>query len=135
MKVKECVTKEVVTVSPYRPARDAFLLMKSMGIRHLVVVEEGVIVGIVTDRDFRRPKAADVFKSWDELYRLSDEFRVEDLMSSPVHTVDAQADIQEAARLMLQHRVGALPITDSHHGLAGIITETDLLRALAASGK
>lgn len=130
MKVKDCVTKEVVTVSPYRPAKDAFGLMKSMGIRHLVVVKEGVIKGIVTDRDFRRPKAAEEFKSWDALYRLSNEFQVEDLMISPVHTVDANADIKEAAQLMVKHRIGALPVTDAHHGLAGIITETDLLKAL-----
>lgn len=135
MKVKDCITKEVITVSPYRPAKDAFLLMKSMGIRHLVVVEEGVVVGIITDRDFRRPKAAELFKSWDALYRLSDEFQVEDLMSSPVTTIDAQADIKEAAEIMVENRIGALPVTDPHHGLAGIITETDLLKALAASSK
>ena len=130
MKVKECVTKEVVTITPEASAKEAFGLMKSMGIRHLVVVKEGVIVGMVTDRDLRRPKASDVFKSWHELYRVSDEFQVEDIMTSPVKTIDAQADIQEAAKLMVAHRIGALPVTDAHHGLAGIITETDLLKAL-----
>lgn len=133
MKVKEWITKEVVSVSPYRPAKDAFLMMKSLGIRHLVVVKEGVIVGMITDRDFRRPKAAEIFKSWEELYKLSDEFQVEDLMNCPVKTIDAGADIKEAAKLMVQHRIGALPVTDAHHGLAGIITETDLLKALIAS--
>lgn len=133
MKVRDWITKEVVSVSPYRPAKDAFLMMKSLGIRHLVVVKEGVIVGMITDRDFRRPKAAEIFKSWDELYKLSDEFQVEDLMSCPVKTIDAEADIKEAAKLMVEHRIGALPVTDAHHGLAGIITETDLLKALIAS--
>ncbi len=131
--MKDWVTKKVVSVSPYRPAKDAFLMMKSLGIRHLVVVKEGVIVGIITDRDFRRPKAAEIFKSWDELYKLSDEFQVEDLMNYPVKTIDAAADVKEAAKLMVEHRIGALPVTDAHHGLAGIITETDLLKALIAS--
>ena len=130
MRVKECVTKEVVIIDPGASAKEAFGLMKSMSIRHLVVVKEGVVLGVVTDRDLRRPKVAEVFHSWDEIYRLSDEFQVEDTMSSPAITVQANADVKEAARIMVEHRIGALPVTDAHHGLAGIITETDLLKAL-----
>lgn len=133
MKVKECITKEVVTVSPEATAKEAFGMLKSMKIRHLVVVKEGVIRGIVTDRDLRRPQASDMFKSWDELYRISDDFQVEDIMTSPAITIDAEADIKEAARMMVKHRIGALPVTDAHRGLAGIITDIDLLKALVAS--
>ena len=133
MQVKECITHQVVTIAPEATAKEAFGLMKSMGIRHLVVVKEGVLMGIVTDRDLRRPKVSDIFKSWHELYRISDEFQVEDVMTSPVITVDASADIKEAARIMVERRIGALPVTDAHRGLAGIITETDLLRALISS--
>jgi len=133
MKVKECITKEVVTVSPEATAKEAFGMLKSMKIRHLVVVKEGVIRGIVTDRDLRRPQASDMFKSWDELYRISDDFQVEDIMTSPAITIDADADIKEAARTMVKHRIGALPVTDAHRGLAGIITDIDLLKALVAS--
>ena len=133
MQVKECITHHVVTIAPEATAKEAFGLMKSMGIRHLVVVKEGVLMGIVTDRDLRRPKVSDIFKSWHELYRISDEFQVEDVMTSPVITVDASADIKEAARFMVERRIGALPVTDAHRGLAGIITETDLLRALISS--
>ncbi len=132
MKVKNWYAKDVVTIAPGASTKEAFALMKSLGIRHLVVVQEGVVMGIVTDRDLRRPKSADVFKSWDELYRLSDQFQVEDVMASPVVMVDLNADITEAAKLMVEHRIGALPVTDAHHGLAGIITETDLLKALVA---
>ena len=130
MHVRDCMTHEVVTITPEASAKQAFGLMKSMGIRHLVVVKEGVILGMVTDRDLRRPHAAEIFKSWQELYRLSDEFQVEDVMTSPVMTIDASADIQEAAHIMVERRIGALPVTDAHRGLAGIITETDLLKAL-----
>lgn len=133
MQVKECVTKEVVAVDPLMSTKEAFGLMKSMGIRHLVVVKEGKVLGVVTDRDLRRPQVSDIFKSWDELYRVSDEFQVEDVMVSPVVTIDANADVREAAKIMVKRRIGALPVTDAHHGLAGIITETDLLKALVAS--
>lgn len=134
MKVRECVTGQVVTVDPSMSTKEAFALLKSMGIRHLVVVKEGMVLGIVTDRDLRRPKVSDVFKSWDQLYRLSEEFEVEDIMVSPVITIDANADLREAAKLMVERRIGALPVTDAHHGLAGIITETDLLKALVSGG-
>ena len=133
MKVKECMATQVVTVKPELSAKEAFGLIKSLGVRHLVVVKEGVLLGVVTDRDLRRPKAAEIFKSWDELYRLSDEFQVEDVMTSPVMTIDASADVKEAAGLLVKHRIGALPVTDAHHGLAGIITETDLRKALIAA--
>lgn len=130
MNVRDWCEKRVVTIAPEASAKEAFALMKSMGIRHLVVVKESEVLGIVTDRDLRRPKVADAFKSWDEVYRLSDEFQVEDIMSSPVKTIDAQAPVEEAAQMMVKYRIGALPVTDAHHGLAGILTETDLLRAL-----
>jgi acetoin utilization protein AcuB len=96
-------------------------------------VQDRRVVGIVTDRDLRRPKAADLFKSWHEAYRLGDEFQVEDVMTSPVHTIDAGADVAEAARIMVERRVGALPVADANGGLAGIVTETDLLKALIAT--
>lgn len=132
MKVKECITREVVTVSPDASAMEAFRLMKAYRIRHLPVVKEGVVLGIVTDRDLRRPQVSDVFKSWDQLYKLSDEFSVEDVMTSPVLTVDASEDVREAARKLVSHRIGALPVTDAHHGLYGIFTETDALKALVS---
>lgn len=134
MQVKECITNQVVSIKPEMSAKQAFSLLKSLGVRHLVVVEEGVVLGVVTDRDLRRPEVADIFKSWDEVYRISDDFQVEDIMTSPVMTIDANADVKEAAQIMIENRIGALPVTDAHHGLAGIITETDLLKALIASG-
>lgn len=133
MKVKDCITQQVVTIGPEATAKDAFALLKSLKIRHLVVVKDGVIEGIVTDRDLRRPHASEIFKSWDQLYRISDEFQVEDIMTSPVATIDAQADVKEAAKIMVERRIGALPVTDAHRGLAGIITEIDLLKALIAA--
>lgn len=106
MQVNECMTNHVVTVAPETSTKQAFGLMKSLGIRHLAVVKEGVVPGVVTDRDLRRPQTADVFKARGDLYRLGEEFQGEDVMSSPVVTVDANA---------------------------GILTDTDLLKALIAS--
>lgn len=133
MKVQDGITQQVITIAPEATTKEAFGTMKSLGIRHLVVVRNERIVGIVTDRDLRRPKMSDLFKSWDELYRISDDFTVEDVMNSPVTTIAADADIKEAATLLVQKHIGALPVVDAQGKLTGIITEFDLLRALIAS--
>ena len=112
--------------------KEAFGLMKSLGIRHLPVVKEGILKGIVTDRDLRRPKISDVFKSWNELYRIGDDIQVADIMVRSVRTISEGALIKEAARIMVEKRIGALPVTDSKGKLVGIITESDILRAFVA---
>lgn len=132
MKVKNWISKEVITISPEASVKQAFGLMKSMGIRHLPVVKGKVLKGIVTDRDLRRPKISDVFKSWHELYRINDDIQVEDIMVSPVLTIGAEAPIREAAQVMAEKRIGALPVTDSKGQMVGIITESDVLRAFVA---
>ena len=132
MKIKRWITKEVLTVSPETSVKEAFGLMKSMGIRHLPVVQNGTLTGIVTDRDLRRPKISDVFRSWHDLYRINDDIQVEDVMVSPVMTVGEETSIKEAAKTMAEKRIGALPVTDSKGKLVGIITESDILRAFVA---
>ncbi len=132
MKIKDWVTTTVIEIAPEASVKEAFYLMKSMGIRHLPVVKNGTLNGIVTDRDLRRPKISDVFKSWEELYRINDDIQVEDIMVSPVLTVDPDAQIKEAAKIMVQNRIGALPVVDKKGKLVGIITESDILRAFVA---
>jgi acetoin utilization protein AcuB len=87
-------------------------------IRHLPVIEDDRLVGIVTDRDIRSVASAL------PLERL----RVGDVMSRPVITVTPETQVQEAAKLMLAHRIGGLPVVKAGT-LVGIITETDLLEA------
>ncbi len=129
MKVRNWITKEVIAIAPEASVKQAFGLMKSMGIRHLPVVKGRVLKGIVTDRDLRRPKILDVFKSWHELYRISDDIQVEDVMVSPAFTIGEGASIKEAAQVMVQKRIGALPVIDFKGHMVGIITESDILRA------
>lgn len=135
MKIKDWITKEVVTVSPEASVKEAFYLMKALGIRHLPVIKNGSLKGIVTDRDLRRPKISDIFKTWDELYKLNDEISVEDVMVTPVLTIQEKAAIKDAATLMVQKRIGAIPVTDAKGKLVGIITESDILRAFVAGKK
>lgn len=132
MKIKDWITHEVVTIGPEASVKEAFGLLKSLGIRHLPVVKDGELKGIVTDRDLRRPKISDVFKTWDELYRINEEIQVEDIMATPALTISEDSTIKEAAKVMAQKRIGALAVTDKKGNLSGIITESDVLRAFAS---
>ena len=135
MRVKEWMSASPTTTDPKTSMSEARELMRRKGIRHLLVTEGERLVGIVTDRDLRRPKLSDVFKSWDQLYRINDEIQVEDIMASPALTIPEEATIQEAAKIMANNRIGALPVTDKKGKLDGVITESDILRALAAGKK
>jgi CBS domain-containing protein len=100
-------------------------------IRHLVVVDDARVVGIVTDRDIRLnlPSPATSLSVWELNYLLS-RLTVGGVMSAAVIVVDPDRPIAEAARLMLDHKIGALPVVDEGR-LIGIITESDFVRAMA----
>jgi acetoin utilization protein AcuB len=108
---------------------EARALMQARGIRHLLVVDEGRLQGIVTDRDIRLNMAspATSLSVW-ELNHLLAGLTVEKVMTTSVIVIDPERDAREAARLMLDHKIGALPVLDGDR-LLGIITESDLLRA------
>ncbi len=118
-----------VTVSPDDSFRHAMTLIRQRGIRHLPVVEGERLVGIVTDRDIRQasPSPATGLEVH-ELHYLLEQVRVQEIMTTKVVTVTPETLIEEAARLMLQHRIGGLPVVQEGR-LVGIITETDILQA------
>jgi acetoin utilization protein AcuB len=137
MKIKDWMTTKVVTVSPEASVRTAFATMKRHGFRHLPVVRDGRLVGVVTDRDLRRPDISDVFKEWDDLYRLGEDISVEDVMTVQVVTVTPETDLLTAASMLVEKRIGALPVVEEDSKLVGIVTTIDLLKAFVrnASGE
>jgi acetoin utilization protein AcuB len=118
-----------ITVGPLDSFRHAMNLIHQRGIRHLPVVEGGRLVGIVTDRDVRQasPSAATSLEIH-ELHYLLEKITIRDIMTSEVVTATPEMPIEAAARLMLTHRIGCLPVL-REMALVGIITETDILSA------
>jgi len=95
-----------------------------------VLITEGPkLLGIVTDRDIRLnlPSPATSLSVWEINYLLA-QLTVASVMTESLVTVSPRQDTREAALLMLDHKIGALPVVDGGQ-LMGIITETDLLRA------
>jgi acetoin utilization protein AcuB len=129
MLVERWMKANPITVGPQDSFRHAMNLIRQRGIRHLPVVEGGRLVGIVTDRDVRQasPSAATSLEIH-ELHYLLEKIKIRDIMTSEVVTATPEMPIEEAARLMLTHRIGSLPVLRGM-ALVGIITETDILSA------
>ena len=130
MVVKERMKRDPVTVKKDDSFRYALKLIRKEGIRHLPVVENKRVVGIVTDRDLRQaaPSPATTLEVH-ELNFLLERLRIEAIMTKKVITVGQETNLLEAARLLLTHKIGCLPVVDRDE-LVGIITEGDMLRAL-----
>lgn len=132
MYVRDLMTKNPLTVVPATPVFDAQATMRRARIRHLLVVEHDRLVGIITDRDIRlnMPSPATTLSIWEVNYLLA-RLTVGEVMTSGVITVSPDRDAREAASIMVQHKIGALPVLDTWE-IVGIVTETDLLSAYAA---
>ena len=131
MLVRELMSRHVTTIAPSTSCLDAVTKMHRMRIRHLPVVsQDGVLVGVVTDRDLRRHLFSPaVFrevgaKSVDALLQ---GVPVAQIMSTPVITVGASDDVADAVQVMLEKRTGSLPVVQTGR-VVGILTDTDILR-------
>lgn len=131
MQVSNWMTREVVTVSGTTGVRAAAALMQARNIRHLPVMEGERLIGIVTDRDLREamPPPA-LFLDVHEADYLLDKVPVCDVMTKRVVGVSPDVSIAKAADLMIRNKIGCLPVLEGE-ALVGIITESDILRAVA----
>lgn len=130
MTIRELMTGGLITVHPETPVQDARDRMAQKRIRHLPVTgPDGALIGILTDRDIRLalPSRATSL-SVREINHLLGRLTVGEVMTRSVITIGPDDAARDAAQVMLEHRIGALPVLDDGH-LIGIITETDIVRA------
>ncbi len=124
MLVKDIMTREVKTVKPGDSVRTALELARSGRFRHLPVVSGDTLVGVVSDRDMRLVSPSVVTH---ENQGLLENTLIQDVMHSQVITAHPLDPVEDAAKLMYQHKIGCLPVVAGSK-LVGIITETDVLR-------
>lgn len=133
MRVSELMSRAVATIGVSDSAHRAVDLMVRRKIRHLPVVDGGgTLVGVVTDRDLRHHLfSPGVFKEIGTLSvdALLKAVTVKEVMSTPVTTVGPDDDLEAAARLLLEDKIGSLPVVENGR-VVGIVTETDLLRRI-----
>lgn len=130
MLVGERMSHPVITIPPDLPVVDAISLMKREKIRRTPVVHDGKLVGIVSDKDLLNasPSTATSLSVWEMNYLLS-KITVRDVMTRQVLTVTEDTAIEQAARIMVDSKIGGLPVM-SGEAVVGIITETDLFKIL-----
>lgn len=121
MIVKKFMTPNPVTVSPDENVNDAFHILLEHRFRQAPVVEDGKLIGIVTDRDLRTA----LFQTY-----LESDLTVGDVMRAGPVTTSEDANVKEAAQIMCESKFNALPVVSRAGDLVGIITTTDILRGL-----
>ena len=143
--VRDWMTGNLVTLSPEASVAEALTLCRKRRIRHIPILEEGRLVGIVSDRDLREASPA---LGDPERTRTLQETRVADVMSREVITVDPQDSIENAAQQMYELKIESLPVVTEGSAVAGgramaggesavaeeellgIVTSSDVMRAL-----
>ena len=130
MLIRERMTRNPVLCAPDLSVTDAFDLMKKSRIRRMPVVDKnGKLVGIVSDKDLLRvtPSPATTLSAYEIPYLLS-KVKVSDVMTKKVITVTEDTPIEEAARIMVDNKIGGLPVVNESYAVVGIITETDIFK-------
>lgn len=131
MCVRDIMTAPALVVAPDTPVPMAVALMREKRIRHLPVVENGRLVGVVSRGDLREASiAAGVNADSYELHFMLNQLTIGKLMTRKVFTVTPEAPVVHVAELMTEHKIAGLPVVDEAGGVIGIVTESDLLRML-----
>lgn len=135
--VKNWMTTKVITVSSNCTLPDAYWLMIENKIRRLPVVDDDRLVGIVTLEDLRHPRLSSIggFVAGLDIIHINENLSrlpVRQLMTQNPQTINSTALLIDAARMMLEYKISALPVLDEET-LVGIITESDIFRAFVGS--
>jgi acetoin utilization protein AcuB len=131
MFVRDCMSSPAVAITPDTPLLDALNLMHEHRFRRLPVVDENDrLVGIVSERDllYASPPPATLLSGL-ELNHLLAELQIKKIMTREVLTTTPDTFVEDAARLMVENKVGGLPVVDEDNHVVGVITETDVFVA------
>ena len=130
MLVQDIMQRGVVVVSPETTLTRLTELLQRRGIRHLPVVDQGNLVGIISDRDLKgaiASFAATASESGAHVLSRLDHLTARDIMTRAVITIAPMFPVEEAARVMVTKKISALPVTEGER-LLGIVTDTDVLQ-------
>jgi acetoin utilization protein AcuB len=132
-RVADLMTGPLLTLGHDASVAQAWSIMQARGVRHLPVLDaDRRLIGILTDHDLRLVILARCLEEEPgALARTLARLRVDEIMTWAVVTIGPDADLREAARLMHQRGLGALPVADGGR-VVGMLTATDVIRALVA---
>jgi acetoin utilization protein AcuB len=123
------MTSDPVTIRSDQTIGEALVLMFEHDIRHLPVIAHGKLVGMVSDRDIRQLLGkASIAVQHREEERRQLRLPVTEIMATHLYTVEKTTPIADGVKLMVEHKVGAVPVVDSKQRVVGIFSELDALR-------
>ena len=132
MPVQNWMTTDVVTVTPETSLLKVGKLMKDHHVRRLPVLDDkGRVVGIISDRDVRdaSPSKATTLDMYEMHYLLA-ELKAKNIMTANPMTVKPSDTVEHAALIMLDNKIGGLPVVEESGKLVGIISDHDVFKAL-----
>jgi acetoin utilization protein AcuB len=127
MRVKDLMSRTPVTIAPATAVLDAYRVMQVQRVRHLLVLDQGRLVGIVSDRDIRLNMPATTMRPW-ELDYVTTHLTVAHIMTRHLIVVESAREAGAAATMMLTEQIDALPVIDDGL-LVGLVTSSDVVRA------
>jgi CBS domain-containing protein len=129
--VSDIMTTEVTTLERNDSLQVAKDIMNLGRVRHFPVIEDEKVVGVVSQRDLYKASLGSVMKYGEKAQRAFLEgIAIKEVMNVPVVTIAPHASVQDAARLMIEKKIGCLPVLEGPK-LVGIVTETDMLKLVA----
>ena len=129
MKVVDVMTRNPLVMTPDETIGQADELMAEHRFRQLPVVDEGALLGIITDRDIRSFLAPSSFLDPEERARAL-KVEVREIMTTEPLTLSPDDALHDAVELLLEEKIGGIPVVDEAEGLVGIVTYVDVLRWL-----
>ncbi len=133
--VADCMTVDPMTVGPNDSLQRVVELLRRRDIRSVPVLEDGQLIGIVTDRDVRQVAPAyPLFRDDDEIRRYTEHLTVTAAMTADPLTIAPDTPLVDAAKVLEIYRISSLPVLDGTE-LVGVLTVTDLLRAFVAQNE
>ena len=128
--VRDVMEEKVVTISVGDRLSTVEDIMTLGGVRHMPVVRAGRLVGVVSERDLLRASLSSLDPRRQERRAFLEAIDISQVMSAPPVIVEFDSPVEEAARIMADHKIGCLPVMRGEE-LVGMVTETDLLRYFA----
>ena len=128
IRVRDCMSVDPATVGPKDSLQKVMSLLRRRDIRSVPVVENGRLIGIVTDRDVRQVAPAyPLFRDEDEIHRYTENLTVTAAMTADPMTIAPDAPLVEAAKVLETYRISSMPVVDDRRPV-GMLTVTDVLR-------
>ena len=121
-KIGSYMVKSPYVASTDQSMQEAYDYMRECNIRHLPVIDDGELVGLISERDVKEAQATGEGK----------KLKVEDVMKRDVYVVQKSADLSEVVSVMAENKLGSVVIVDRYKNVVGIFTTTDALKILAS---